>query len=472
MLERNEIAIVVQTFKLRDHQMSQIDTNIPTRADAGESPSGLLRDTLTQIRQSMGVQSYYALGLALQKGLPYLLIPVLIRLYSDQTYASYVLFYSSTLMFANLIALAIPNSIIAFWYSEKDKASLSWTYILLLLSCQIVLALVLGAGAFYVFGKSFSWNQAALLTFLSFAFALLYNFNTFLTGICRARNYSKGYFLAQIIAGVVLVLGLIFLRRWPSPIALISMFMLSLACQNLYLAGSLRGYLSIEKIYFDFRLAKRVLAYSLPLIPYVGAILFYFWIDKYLVRLYFSAAQFGQFTISLQYAFAQTFFAQVFAMHTFPLTCQLVADRDHLKLRLMIRSYNFLLVGLGVACMVGIPLVQRMGLPLRVDVRGFILLSGAILLWNVSGNYANVLLARYKTLSVATVIMATGIILLITLVIGCWLHNLMLCYLSHLLWAAVVLIALLYLERTQRQAWIETPRSNEVAPQPAGGSSL
>jgi len=433
-------------------------------SETSQSQISFVDDVWVHLCESLGAQSYYAVGLALQKGLPYLLIPLLIRLYGEQNYASYVLFYSSSLMYGNFISAAIPNSIIAFWYTESDKVSLSWTYMVLLLTCQIALALVSGGGVFWLFGRSFGGEQAALLTILGLAFALLYNFNTFLTGVCRARNDSKRYCFAQIVAGFVLVSGLLLVQRRSSLTTLIAMFMLSLACQNLCLLDGIRRYLRKSGIRFDSFLARRVLLYSLPLIPHVGATLFYFWIDKYLVRLNFSAAQFSQFTISLQYAFAQTFFGQVFAMHTFPLICKLVAERNESKLRSVIRAYNSVLVILGVAWIAGILLVQHVGFQLRVNASGFVVLGCAILVWNLASNYINVLWARYKTKAVAAIIITTGGVLIAILWAGCVAHNLMLCYWSHLIWAAAALFALGALERSQRNASSGMAAAGEVAP--------
>ncbi len=425
-----------------------------------------LDEVSIHLRESLGTQSYYAVGLALQKGLPYLLIPLLIQIYGEQNYASYVLFYSSSLMFANFIGVAIPNTIIRFWYIESDKVSLSWTYFILLWSFQIALALVSGTGMFYLFVKSFGSEQAALLTVLGLAFAFLYNFNTFLTGVCRARSYSKRYLYAQVIASVALVSSMLLLRHMSGLTTLIVMFMLSLLWQNLYLLNAVREFLRASAIRFDSLLAKRVLIYSLPLIPHVGATLFYFWIDKYLVRLNFSSEQFSQFTISLQYAFAQVFFGQVFAMHTFPLICRLVAERNESKLRSVIRSYNSLLVVLGVVWIAGILLVQRLGFQLQVNLAGFVVLGCAILVWNLAGNYINVLWARDKTKAVAVIMMSTGGILIGILWAGCLVHNLKLCYWSHLIWAAAALLALGTLERSQGTASSVVVAVPEAVPQP------
>ena len=434
-------------------------------ARASWSWANLLDDVRAHLRESLGVQSYFAAGLALQKGLPYLLIPLLIRLYGDHTYASYVLFYASTLMFANLLAMAVPNSIITFWYAEKDKASLSWTYIFLLLTAQAALALVLSVGVFYVYGRSFGRPQAAALALVGLVFAFLYNFNTFLTGVCRARDYSKSYFRGQVIAGITLVAGVVLLRHWPRLEVLISMFMLSLLCQNLYLLDSLREYLQHSAPCFDVRLAKRVLAYSLPLIPHLEATVFYYWVDKFLVRQYFSDVQFSQFTISFQYAFAQSFFAQVFAMHTFPLICRLVAQRDESRLRFVIRSYNLLLAALGALWIAGILLLQWFGLRLRISPIGFLVLGCSFLIWNIAGNYINVLWARFRTPSVTAVMIGAGTVLLGTFLGGCWLRSLLLCYVSHLTCATAALAGFLLLERTYRNTPAPTARLGKAAGQ-------
>jgi O-antigen/teichoic acid export membrane protein len=414
-------------------------------------PSGrwhtAVREFRQHLRETLGTQAFYAAGLALQKGLPYFIIPLLLRLYGDRIYASYVLFYSTTLMFSNVLALAMPNSVIVFWHAEQDKQGLASTYFGLLGLTQAGMSALLALPLFIIYRRSFGNDQALLFTLCALVFAALYNLNTFLTGVCRARCYSKSYFNAQLIAALTVIGAVIGLRRWPRVEALILAFMLSLMAQNLGLFGVIREYLGKVIHHFDRRLARRILLYSLPLVPHIGATLFYYWIDKYLVRQFFPAPQFSEFVITFQYASMQVFFSQVFALHTFPLVCRLVADGEDAKMRSVVRTYNILLVGLGAAWMAALLLLEWIGAPLRLNTAGVLLLGIAFMLWNIASNYVNVLWARFRTAAVTVVSIAAGVILLVVLLVGSGLRNINVCYFAHLACAASATCAFAALDR-------------------------
>jgi O-antigen/teichoic acid export membrane protein len=399
------------------------------------------------LHKTLSTQAFYAVGLALQKGLPYLLIPVLVRFYGDHTYAAYVLFYSTTLMFANVLALAMPNSVIVFWHAEPDKQGLAQTYLGLLTLTQAGMSALLTLPLFAVYRRSFGTKQALLFTLCALVFAVFYNVNTFLTGVCRACSYSKSYFNAQVIAALVLAGALAGLRRWPGIEALILAFMLSLAAQNLYLLAAIREYLGKLRRHIDRQLAKRILLYSLALVPHIGVTLFYYWIDKYLVRQFFPARQFSEFVITFQYAFMQSFFAQVLALHAFPLICRLIADEEDAAMRSIVRTYNILFVVLGAGWVGTLLLLQYLGCELRVDTLGMVLLGAGFMVWNIASNYMNVLWARLRAVAVAVISMSAGLLLLIVLEVGCRLQNIGLCYMAHLVCALAATSALVTLSR-------------------------
>jgi O-antigen/teichoic acid export membrane protein len=403
-----------------------------------------------ELRKSFLPQFQYGVGLAIQKGLPYLLIPFFLAFFGEHIYSLYVLFAASTLMFTNLAALAIPNAIIPFWYSEKDKPALSWTVFQLLVVSQLGLSLLAGVGLYFIYRQAFGASAALFLTLLGLVYALLANFNVFLTGMCRARHQSGKFLRSQLFAAAIFVAAAVLLRREQKLPVLIALFLLFLFCQDLYLLGSLTPFLRESRRLFDRAIARRVLAYSLPLLPHLVAIAFYFWIDKYLVERYFAAGQFSQFIVSFQYAYAQAFIAQALAMYTFPLFCQLVTERQHAKLRSALHLYNLILAGLGTLWVAGLLLLQSLGAPLRINAIGFLILGATFVLWNLASNYINILWARFQTPAVTLVMIGAGLIFLATLVLGCWMHLLLLCYFSHLCWAFFTLLGLIALERYHR----------------------
>jgi O-antigen/teichoic acid export membrane protein len=416
--------------------------------------AGLLtvaRSTVSEFREALRPQLQYGIGLAIQKGLPFLLIPVLVTYYGDQTYSRYVLFYASTLMFLNFTSLAVPNAIIPFWYGERDKHTLSWTFLLLMLVAQAGLSLFMGLGLFYIYRQSFGTNATVRLTLLGVVFAFLTNLNSFLTGVCRARQHARRFLTAQVFAGAALVGCALLLRGIQQLDILVTLFIIFLLCQDVYLLGSVNEYLWHSRPQFDWRLARGILGYSLPLLPHLEAIAFYFWIDKYVVQHFFTATQFSGFIVSFQYAYAQSLFSATLGMYTFPQFCKLVAKRQDTRIRSVLRTYNLIYAGLGTLWIVAILALQRLHVPLRINSSGFLVLGAAFLLWNVASNYTNVLWARFKTPAVTGVTVGAGLILLAVLFIGYWSHSLMLCYLSHLGWAMATLLGLVWLEYQERK---------------------
>jgi len=425
----------------------------------------LLQSGISDLRKSFRPQLQFGVGLALQKGLPYVLIPFFLASFGEHTYSSYVLFSATTLMFTNLVALAIPNAIIPFWHSESDKPVLSWTVLQMLVVSQIGLSLIAAVGLFHIYRQSFGRNAAVSLVLLGLVLAMLANFNVFLTGVCRARQRSGSFLRAQLFAGVLFVITTVLLGKQQKLEVLIALFLLFLFCQNAYLLGSLAPYLRETRRLFDRAMAKRVLEYSLPLLPHLMATAFYFWVDKYLVERHFAASQFSQFVVSFQYAYAQAFVSQAFAMYTFPLFCQLVVEKQDAKLRSVVHTYNLIYAGLGILWVAGLLILQSLGVPLKINRTGFLILGAAFVLWNVASNYTNVLWARFRTSAVTLVMIAAGGILLAMLGLGCWMHLFVLCYLSHLGWAFFTLLGLIWLEHDQR-------KQSGTPEQVAGASTL
>jgi O-antigen/teichoic acid export membrane protein len=429
-------------------------------------PLTTARSAVSALRESLRQQLQYGLGLAIQKGLPFLLIPVLVAYYGEQTYSSYVLFYATTLMFLNFTSLGVPNATIPFWYAERDKPTFSWTFLLLLMGAQAGFSLFTGLGLFYIYRHSFGGSGSVRLTLLGIVFASLASFNLFLTGVCRARQQARRFLIAQVFAGAVLV-GCVYLFRGRHRLdLLVTLFIIFLLCQDVYLLGSVFEYLRHSRPHFDGELARRILGYSLPLLPYLEAIAFFFWIDKYIVEHYFSAAQFSEFVVSFQYAYAQSLLSATLTMYAFPLMCKLVTERQNTRLRWVIRSYNLIYIVLGTVWVVGLLALQRLYLPLRIQSTGFLILGAGFVIWNVASNYTNVLWARLKTQAVTGATISGGLVLLLMLGLGAWMHSLMLCYLSHLGWAVATLLGLVWLEHRQRKLSGAPPQSLELPSRP------
>jgi O-antigen/teichoic acid export membrane protein len=401
----------------------------PYRSLVSQMGSGL-----SEIKGSLGIQFYYGLGMAVQKGTPFLILPVLLYFYGDHTYASYVLFYTTVQIFGVLCSLAIPSSTVVFWYRRDDKRQFLVTYFLLLSGTFLAAGTLCAIPLYYIYKSSLKSAQPVEIVLLGLAFIGLYNFNQYFVSLYRAMYSSKQFFIAQIIGAAVLLA--VAIPRHPSAALsrLILAFLLSLLIQDLYL---LYGVIPLLKHStwrdFDLTLASSVLQFSLPLIIYNSIALLIYWIDKFMVDLYFDPASFSKFVVTFQFAFAQTMISQLFALYNFPRICQLVAEGNYSTLRMVVRSYNLLMVVLGVAYSIAILFTHAYFHVFRISVSGFIILSVAFLLTNLSATYLNVLYAHAKTTKIVVIQALAAFVMLMALAAGCLWRQISLCYACQLL---------------------------------------
>jgi O-antigen/teichoic acid export membrane protein len=389
---------------------------------------------LSEIKGSLGIQFYYGLGMAVQKGTPFLILPVLLYFYGDHTYASYVLFYTTVQSFGVLCSLAIPSSTVVFWYRRDDKRQFLITYFLLLSGAFLAAGALCTVPMYYVYKSALKSTQPIEMVLLGLAFVGLYNFNQYFVSLYRAMYSSKQFFVAQIIGAGVLLGVAIPVHRFAGLSRLILAFLLSLLVQDLYLLYGVVPLLKRGKWRdFDLTLASSVLQFSLPLIIYNSMALLIYWIDKYMVDLYFDPASFSQFVVTFQFAFAQTMISQLFALYNFPRICQLVAEGNYSTLRAVIRSYNMVMVVLGIAYAIAILITHAYFHVFRISVPGFLILSMAFLLTNLSSTYLNVLYAHTKTRSIVVMQAVAAASMLTALITGCWVRQISICYASQLL---------------------------------------
>ena len=396
---------------------------------------------LSEIKGSLSIQFYYGLGMAVQKGTPFLILPLLLYFYGDHTYASYVLFYTTVQIFGVLCSLAIPSSTVVFWYRRDDKRQFLVTYFLLLSGAFLAAGTLCAVPLYYIYKSSLKGAQPVEIVLLGLAFIGLYNFNQYFVSLYRAMYSSKQFFIAQIIGAAVL-LGVAIPPHPLGPLSrLILAFLLSLLVQDLYL---LYGVVPLFKHGtwrdFDPTLASSALQFSLPLILYNSIALLIYWIDKYMVALYFDPFSFSKFVVTFQFAFAQTMISQLFSLYNFPRICQLVAEGNYPALRMVIRTYNLLMLVLGIAYSVIILIAHAYFHVFHISVPGFIILSLALLFANLSTTYLNVLYAHIKTRRVVVMQAIACLIMVMVLTAGCFWHQIVLCYASHVFAAGCVLL--------------------------------
>jgi O-antigen/teichoic acid export membrane protein len=395
---------------------------------------------LSEIKGSLSIQFYYGLGMAVQKGTPFLILPLLLYFYGDHTYASYVLFYTTVQIFGVLCSLAIPSSTVVFWYQRDDKRQFLVTYFLLLSGAFLAAGTLCAVPLYYIYKSSLKSAPPVEIVLLGLAFIGLYNFNQYFVSLYRAMYSSKQFFIAQIIGAVVL-LGMV-IPRYPSAALshLILAFILSLLVQNLYLLYGVLPLLARGRWRdFDPSLARNVLSFSMPLVIYNSITLLIYWIDKFMVSMYFDPVSFSKFVVTFQFAFAQAMISQLFALYNFPRICELVTEGNYSALRTVIRTYNLLMLVLGISYAVAILFAHAYFHIFRISVSGFLILSLAFLLSNLSTTYLNILYAHARTPRIVLMQAVACGLMLIVLTAGCLSHHVAFCYASHVFAGACVL---------------------------------
>jgi O-antigen/teichoic acid export membrane protein len=439
---------------------SMLNTTNPSPQTSEESPLGprlsnllnnksaggyrglvtLVGSGISEIKGSLGIQFYYGLGMAVQKGTPFLILPLLIYFYGDHTYASYVLFYTTVQIFGVFCSLAIPSSTVVFWYRRENKQEFLVTYFLLLSGAFLVGAAVCIAPMYFVYKISVKTAQPLEMALLGVAFVGLYTFNQYFVSLYRATYSSKKFFIAQIIGAIALLAVAIPFHPLPLLSRLIWAFLVSLLVQDLYLLYVVVPLLKGATWHdFDLSLARSVLAFSLPLVIYNSITLLIYWIDKFMVSMFFDPDSFSKFVVTFQFAFAQAMISQLFALYNFPRICELVAEGNYASLRMVIRTYNLLMLVLGIAYSAAILIAHAYFHVFHISVSGFIILSLAFLLSNLSTTYLNVLYAHTRTRKIVVMQAVACLFMLLVLTAGCLWHQIAFCYASHVVAGACVL---------------------------------
>jgi len=419
--------------------------------DIGEytsrSYSGSWRDELRvgwdTLLKSSKLQLYYLGGLLFQRGVPFLLMPWLIHLYGQHTYAFYVLFYSTVQLGGICCSLAVPLSPIAFWSRIERKQQLVITSAVLILTLLLTLGTVVSIPLFELYRRMFPGTAVTWLTLLGIAYIGQYAITQFLVSLHRATDSSRAFFAAQVLGGVALIAAAMFHASGSGLLRLVSSFLIGICVQNGFLLiTSSDLYRGARRLDLNFSLARELLRYSAPLVLYTGAVLYMYWIDKYLVKLHFSLSQFSTFSITFQYAFAQAFLAQVLGFYTFPAICRHVATQAHGELKRFLLTYNLVIFVFGAVYASSVLAVHRWIYGLHISPAGFLLLSFAFLTTNLAANYVNTLYAMRRTLFVALLEACGALLLSLLIATACHVHHIELCYLSHLAVSLLILVGL------------------------------
>lgn len=290
----------------------------------------------------------YVFGLALQKGLPVLIVPVIVSVFGLPAYGEYALLFTLVQIYANLSSVAVTQVLVPMWFRQPDPGEFVQRVASLLLVLALaasplgVAALMLGSATGFELLSPLQQTGWVLL------FAFVYNLNALALAVVRAREQRGRFFWSVAIgAGVLLgLIGLAFLVPEAALAHLILAQILALAVATaVMLRGDLGGLFSLSMMRAPATW-RPVLQLSAPLCIYTLVVLYAMSVDKWIVKLWFSGAQFGSYVLDYQFAFALMFVPMAIGLHNGPRVSALVAAGSFDLLELEDRKMRrFTLIG-------------------------------------------------------------------------------------------------------------------------------
>jgi len=273
---------------------------------------------------------YYAGGLALQKGLPLILLPLIVAVFGRENYGYYVLIFSGVQIYATTISLGIPLAVVPTWFHRDDP----------LRFVSLCYALVLGLAAVFGFTTILAaalWNAPVAGTMRAveaaawvILFALFYNVNIISMGVVRSQGRQHAFFYASVFGGVVLSLG-VAMAYLLGQVGLRSLILVQVAA-----FGSATLALLGRSVVRDVRFPQRsywrealpLVRYSIPLGLNTLLLVVSMGIDKWFATAFFPRQDFLTYVINYQAAFAMMFVPAVVSLYVGPIFSELVARKD------------------------------------------------------------------------------------------------------------------------------------------------
>lgn len=305
-------------------------------ADARVSGASRLGGFVASRYQQFWRIRFYVLGLALQKGLPILVAPLVVAAFGRDVFGEYVLVYTVIQIYGNVSALSVPQTVVPIWFRQADPAK----FVALCYAMVLGLSAAFGAvaGAILLFAPPHLALSLPIMEACGWimCFALFYNLNQLAVGIARSEDRQRHFFWATVVGGVVLVAGILAAHRlgFPGLRGLIIAQLLSVAVSTLVLLGP--RIFAVGKIDFATlrEQAPPILRFSLPLAGYSLLVLLSMSIDKWMASAWFPRDVFNAYVLEYQFAFAMMFIPTAISLYSGSRVSALVAagDREGLKI--------------------------------------------------------------------------------------------------------------------------------------------
>lgn len=282
--------------------------------------------------RSILVLKDYAGGLAIQKGVPILLLPLFVLYFGKENVAVYGLFYSTALLIAVISGVGIPLAIVPLWHSFKEPDVFIRTATQTTLLGSLLIAILLLVSVFFglsefTFGGLSGYTMAALLSL----FSLMYNFSQIASAVCRIDNRHGVFLAASALGAMTLAVGacspaLVGSANLQSLIIIqgVALFLPSL----LMIGRRLRWIFS--RFDFDATVAKLLARAAIPLAANSALVLLSMSIDRWVARIFFPLNEFANYIIDFQSAMAVLLVPSAIALYIGPKMAEAFA-RDEIR---------------------------------------------------------------------------------------------------------------------------------------------
>ncbi|MFM9829164.1 MAG: hypothetical protein ACKVOB_10550 [Sphingomonas sp.] len=382
---------------------------------------------------------YYAVGLALQKGLAIALLPLIVLIFGRETFSNYALLMSTVQLYGTVSGLGVPLAVLPLWFRSPDPlAAVRMMLGIVAMVAALAAALLCLIGVFLGRDVVHGVSAAEAALWIA-AVALLYNVNLIAFSVARSQGRQMAFVLANVFGGLVLLVGLFaaYLFQVVSLRALTLAQMAALAACSVPLLGlqivRARGVISP-----GFReQATALMRFSVPLMTNSVLLLLAMNVDKWAALAFFTKAEFSSYIIDYQMGFAILFVPAVVALHYGPIFAALVADGNEAALaREERQAQKVVVAGWAVIAVIAYCYALLTGLKLTP---GYWVLSLTFLFQGLYLIKSNQLMAQMRSARLFFASMVSLIFFSAILLIAGKLHSLPLLYGAYPLYDALLL---------------------------------
>ena len=271
----------------------------------------------------------------MQKGVPILTLPLIVKLFGRNTFGQYVLILTIVQVYAMISSIAVPQAIVPLWFRQADRIQFMQNSLLLLGA----LAVVVGGAAVLAVPLIEPHISLPLPKFASLAwvlvFALFYNLNQLGIAGARLQGRPARFFAASVAGSVALLIGLGVAKAVGITTlqGLLFIQVVSVAVSGVLLLG--RQLIFVPKSGTPSRPAQwaAIIRLSLPLFGYALLVLASQSADKWVARGWFDRDVFNTYVLDYQFAFSIMFIPIAIGLYNGPRISAFVASGDGLNLK-------------------------------------------------------------------------------------------------------------------------------------------